>query len=97
MASPGTLSGIIRFGPFELDPAKRELRKRGSVVKLQPQQFAVLLLLVERAGNVVCREDPPGMARLLSYRGLRTTKWSAWLMNTYRKRSVVNSPSNSVV
>lgn len=57
MASPGSQSGIIRFGPFELDPANRELRTRGSVVKLQPQQFAVLLLLVERAGRVVSREE----------------------------------------
>jgi Tol biopolymer transport system component/DNA-binding winged helix-turn-helix (wHTH) protein len=57
MASPGTQSGIIRFGPFELDPANRELRRRGTVVKLQPQQFAVLLLLVERAGQVVSREE----------------------------------------
>lgn len=57
MALPGTQSGIIRFGPFELDPANGELRKRGSVVKLQPQQFAVLLLLVERAGQIVSREE----------------------------------------
>ena len=57
MASPGTQSGIIRFGPFELDPANRELRRRGSVVKLQPQQFAVLLLLVEHAGQIVSREE----------------------------------------
>jgi Tol biopolymer transport system component/DNA-binding winged helix-turn-helix (wHTH) protein len=57
MASPGTQSGTIRFGPFELDPANRELRKGGSVVKLQRQQFAVLLLLVERAGQIVSREE----------------------------------------
>lgn len=57
MDSPGTQLGTIRFGPFEVDPANRELRKRGSVVKLQPQQFAVLLLLVERAGQVVSREE----------------------------------------
>jgi Tol biopolymer transport system component/DNA-binding winged helix-turn-helix (wHTH) protein len=56
MPAPGSHSGIIRFGPFEVDTANRELRKRGSVVKLQPQQFAVLLLLVERAGQVVSRE-----------------------------------------
>jgi Tol biopolymer transport system component/DNA-binding winged helix-turn-helix (wHTH) protein len=57
MASPGTQSGIIRFGPFELDPANRELRQRGNVVKLRPQQVAVLLLLVERAGQIVSREE----------------------------------------
>jgi DNA-binding winged helix-turn-helix (wHTH) protein/Tol biopolymer transport system component len=47
----------IRFGPFELDPASRELRKRGNVVKLQPQHFAVLLMLVEHRGQVVSREE----------------------------------------
>jgi DNA-binding winged helix-turn-helix (wHTH) protein len=57
MTSPGTPSGIIRFGPFELDPANRELRKRGNVIKLRPQQVAVLLLLVERAGQIVSREE----------------------------------------
>jgi Tol biopolymer transport system component/DNA-binding winged helix-turn-helix (wHTH) protein len=57
MASPHTQQGTIRFGQFELDPATRELRKSGGVVKLQRQQFAVLLLLVERAGQIVSRED----------------------------------------
>ncbi len=57
MASPGSRLRTIRFGAFELDVANRELRKRGNVVKLQPQQFAVLLMLVERAGQVVSREE----------------------------------------
>lgn len=57
MASLGTPPGLIRFGPFALDPANRELRKRGYLVRLQPQQFAVLLLLVERAGQIVSREE----------------------------------------
>jgi Transcriptional regulatory protein, C terminal len=57
MASLGSPPGLIRFGPFALDPTNRELRKRGSLVKLQPQQFAVLLLLIERAGQIVSREE----------------------------------------
>jgi DNA-binding winged helix-turn-helix (wHTH) protein len=57
MGAPGTQQGIIRFGPFELDSVNRELRKNGISVKLQPQQFAVLLLLTERAGQVVSREE----------------------------------------
>jgi Tol biopolymer transport system component/DNA-binding winged helix-turn-helix (wHTH) protein len=57
MASPGIKLGTIRFGAFELDPINRELRKRGKPVKLQPQQFAVLQLLVERAGRIVSREE----------------------------------------
>ena len=57
MASPDAQQGVIRFAEFELDPTARELRRSGSVVKLQRQQFAVLLLLVERAGQVVSREE----------------------------------------
>jgi Tol biopolymer transport system component/DNA-binding winged helix-turn-helix (wHTH) protein len=57
MASRDTTQGTNRFGQFELDSASRELRKDGSVVKLQRQHFAVLLLLVERAGHIVSREE----------------------------------------
>lgn len=57
MAPLGTPPGLIRFGPFALDPLNRELRKRGYLVRLQPQQFAVLLLLTERAGQIVSREE----------------------------------------
>jgi Tol biopolymer transport system component/DNA-binding winged helix-turn-helix (wHTH) protein len=57
MASLGTPPGLIRFGPYALDPVNRELRMRGFLVRLQPQQIAVLLLLVDRAGQIVSRED----------------------------------------
>jgi DNA-binding winged helix-turn-helix (wHTH) protein/TolB-like protein len=57
MDSPATHPGSIRFGPFALDPTNRELRKRGHLVRLRPQQLAVLLLLVERAGQIVSREE----------------------------------------
>lgn len=50
--SPG-----ICFGPFELDVAAGEVRKAGTLIKLQPQPFRVLLLLAERAGTVVTREE----------------------------------------
>jgi TolB-like protein/DNA-binding winged helix-turn-helix (wHTH) protein/Tfp pilus assembly protein PilF len=46
-----------RFGSFELDPRTAELRRDGAVVKLQPQPFRVLALLVERAGELVTREE----------------------------------------
>jgi len=39
-----------------LDVAAGELRKAGTLIKLQPQPFRVLLLLAERAGAVVTRE-----------------------------------------
>lgn len=57
MASPPTKPDPIRFGPFELDRVNLELRKRGYVVRLQPQPMALLLLLVESAGRVVSRDE----------------------------------------
>ena len=44
-----------RFGIFELDPAAGELRRNGSPVRLAPQPFQVLRLLVEREGELVDR------------------------------------------
>src|SRR5690349_9550532 len=57
MGSPGTQSNPIRFCPFALDPTNRELRKGGYLVRIQPQALAVLLLLTERAGQIVSREE----------------------------------------
>jgi cholera toxin transcriptional activator len=48
---------IARFGVFELDLAAGELRKKGAKVRLQEQPFQVLALLLERAGDVVTREE----------------------------------------
>jgi Tol biopolymer transport system component/DNA-binding winged helix-turn-helix (wHTH) protein len=57
MDSPGIQPGLIRFGPFALDPTSRELRKRGHLIRLRPQALAVLLLLTERAGQIVSRGE----------------------------------------
>jgi len=46
-----------RFGVFELDLSAGELRKNGAKLRLQGQPFQVLALLLERAGEVVTREE----------------------------------------
>jgi len=51
------VSARIRFGVFQLDLKAGELHKGDSKVRLQEQPFQVLLMLVERAGEVVSRED----------------------------------------
>jgi cholera toxin transcriptional activator len=56
-ASEGNSSRIARFGVFELDLAAGELRKNGAKLRLQEQPFQVLALLLERAGDVVTREE----------------------------------------
>jgi len=48
---------ILRFGVFEVDVRKGELRKQGVRVKLQDQPFHVLTLLLQRPGEVVSREE----------------------------------------
>ena len=48
---------IARFGVFELDLIAGELRKGGVKMRLQGQPIQVLTLLLERAGEVVTREE----------------------------------------
>jgi len=48
---------IARFGVFELDLGTGELRKGGVKLRLQGQPIQVLTLLLERAGDVVTREE----------------------------------------
>jgi DNA-binding winged helix-turn-helix (wHTH) protein len=46
-----------RFGVFEADAATGELRKQGIRVKVNVQPFQVLLLFLERPGEVLTREE----------------------------------------
>jgi predicted ATPase/DNA-binding winged helix-turn-helix (wHTH) protein len=48
---------VFRFGSYELEPGRRELRHRGSVVHIEPQVFDVLLRLIVDAGQLVAKED----------------------------------------
>jgi DNA-binding winged helix-turn-helix (wHTH) protein len=57
MALPAQPSRVIRFGAFELDAAKGELRKAGVSLKIHPQPFRVLLLLAEHPGQTITREE----------------------------------------
>ena len=52
-----TRAGTARFGPFVLDLRAGELQGGGGRRRLGARAFEVLLLLVERAGEVVTRED----------------------------------------
>jgi DNA-binding winged helix-turn-helix (wHTH) protein/tetratricopeptide (TPR) repeat protein len=48
---------VLRFDQFELDTAAGELRRQGDRVKLPPQPFRVLELLVRCGGEVLTRAD----------------------------------------
>ncbi len=47
----------ISFGEFELDVRAGELRKGEERIRLQKQPFEILLILLERPGEVVMREE----------------------------------------
>ena len=47
----------IRFGEYVVDLRKGELRRNGTVLKIQPQPAKVLSILVSRAGEVVTRQE----------------------------------------
>src|SRR5271156_3648502 len=46
-----------RFGPYDVDLRSGEVYKHGIRLKLQAQPFQVLALLLQRAGDVVTREE----------------------------------------
>lgn len=54
-----------RFGVFEVDCAAAELRRDGSLVRLRGKPFDILTCLLERAGELVTRDE------------LRTRLWAA--------------------
>jgi DNA-binding winged helix-turn-helix (wHTH) protein/tetratricopeptide (TPR) repeat protein/TolB-like protein len=51
------VSVATRFGPYELRPSSRELFKFGQKLRLRPQPFHVLAVLLANAGEVVSREE----------------------------------------
>lgn len=48
---------IHRFGTFEFDGETGELRRNGRAIALEPQPAKALTLLLEKAGEVVTRDD----------------------------------------
>src|SRR5258706_5889828 len=57
MAQSAPPRRILRFGSFEVDLASGELRRQGLKISLQDQPFRLLALLMDRAGEVVTREE----------------------------------------
>jgi TolB-like protein/Tfp pilus assembly protein PilF len=47
----------IRFGVFEVDLRSGELRKQGIRVRLQDQPFQILVLMLDKPGEVVTRDE----------------------------------------
>lgn len=48
---------IYEFGPFRLDSAERMLLRNGEAIPLQPKVFDLLLVLVERHGHLLEKDE----------------------------------------
>ncbi len=48
---------IYKFGDFELDPSRFELRRNGRALKLERIPMDLLILLAEKEGSVVSRQE----------------------------------------
>ncbi|MGH0034191.1 MAG: AAA family ATPase [Myxococcota bacterium] len=48
---------LYRFGPFELDPARFELRREGTRIEVQPKVLDLILYLVRNRHRVVARDE----------------------------------------
>ncbi len=48
---------LIEFGPFRLDPARHTLCRGDTLVPLSSRAFDILLLLVEKRGRVVSKDE----------------------------------------
>src|SRR5438105_13162327 len=49
--------GVFVFGEFELDAQCYQLRRRGVAIRLENVTLQLLLLLVEKTGQVVSRKE----------------------------------------
>src|SRR5215831_11925740 len=57
MASQPSFPVMLRFGPFEVNPQSGEFQKNGIRIRLSGQPVRILLILLERPGQVVSREE----------------------------------------
>lgn len=48
---------LYEFGPFRLDPSERVLARHGQRIPLAPRAFDTLVILVQRAGHVLTKDE----------------------------------------
>ena len=54
---PQERPAVLTVGDLSLDPSTREVRRAGAVLTLRPKEFALLHLLMRRAGEVLDRAE----------------------------------------
>lgn len=75
------LSSLWRFADVEVDEGLRELRVAGAPVEIEPRPFDLLLLLMNRAGEVVTVEE------------IIATTWAGRVVNDASSTNVSNAIS----
>jgi DNA-binding response OmpR family regulator len=92
---PTEAFGPQRFGDFEFDPSRGELRLRGALISLTPKQFALALLLFQHLDEplpnaliveTVWRREPdePSLRTLSTHASMLRTKLGLRPQNGYR-------------
>jgi len=56
-STPEDADGTLRFGPFELDPERFELRRDGQPLPVEPRTFDLLRFLAQNIGRTVTRDE----------------------------------------
>ena len=54
---PALHSACWRFGPFELDETRRELRREGDLLAIEPKPLNMLMLLLRHPGELVTKGE----------------------------------------
>ncbi len=57
MTTLAVIIGIARFGPYEADVRSGEVRKLGTRIKLGEQTLRIVVLVMDRPGELVTREE----------------------------------------
>jgi DNA-binding winged helix-turn-helix (wHTH) protein len=55
--SPTTAARYVRFGPFHIDQQRQRFFRNGTPLHLQGKVYQVLIVLLQREGEVVTREE----------------------------------------
>src|SRR5215213_9866642 len=57
MTTTDPTPGWYRFGHFDVDERRGEIRKRGIRLRLRGRPFDILLILLERPGDLISRDE----------------------------------------
>src|SRR5947207_14331389 len=62
-ATNSSASAVLRcrFGPYEADPSRDELRKFGLRIRLEAKPWHLLVALLKRSGELVTRSELQGV------------------------------------